>query len=249
MSKSAWRFQLALSAEAASSMSLARGIGNALYDSLASASVRGMQFRPYGADLETLELDDFFAEVASWYDAIADSLAGLDAVRPVLDDRDFRTPQEFLSLFESLASTEIPAAGDVFLLETSKPFDRDDVLRFDVTGNELAGNIDESVLDEIIVVPDPYVAVNPLESRNVLLSGRGERRIDFRNLPPECTIRIFTVSGRLVKTINHQSAGFESTAMWNLQSDDGLDVSYGVYVYHVEAPGIGERIGRFSIIK
>jgi hypothetical protein len=26
-------------------------------------------------------------------------------------------------------------------------------------------------------------------------------------------------------------------------------VSYGVYIYHVDAPGIGEKIGRFSLIK
>jgi hypothetical protein len=28
-----------------------------------------------------------------------------------------------------------------------------------------------------------------------------------------------------------------------------MDIAYGIYVYHVEAPGIGEKIGRFAVIK
>ena len=93
------------------------------------------------------------------------------------------------------------------------------------------------------------MAVNSLEARNILLSGRGERRIDFRNLPRECTIRIFAMSGRQIKVIRHSAFDDQSIATWNLQSDDGLDVAYGVYIYHVEAPGIGEKVGRFAIIK
>ena len=38
-------------------------------------------------------------------------------------------------------------------------------------------------------------------------------------------------------------------SFWDLVSKDGMDISFGVYVYHVDAPGIGEKIGRFAIIK
>ena len=27
------------------------------------------------------------------------------------------------------------------------------------------------------------------------------------------------------------------------------DISYGIYIYHVDAPGVGEKIGKFAIIK
>jgi hypothetical protein len=160
-----------------------------------------------------------------------------------------RSPAVLLSTFDLIYQNEVPVNGDVFLLETSKPFTRDDVLRFKVEGNEMQATIEEGALEDIYVVPDPYVAVNSLESRNILLSGRGERRIDFRNLPQECTIKIFTMSGRLVKVLHHSSMQDQSIESWNLQSEDGLDVSFGVYIYHVEAPGIGEKIGRFAIIK
>ncbi len=39
------------------------------------------------------------------------------------------------------------------------------------------------------------------------------------------------------------------TADWDLLSKDNLDVAYGVYIYHVEAPGVGEKIGKFAVIK
>jgi hypothetical protein len=36
---------------------------------------------------------------------------------------------------------------------------------------------------------------------------------------------------------------------WNLVSKDGMDISFGVYIYHVDAPGIGTKIGKFAVIK
>ena len=39
------------------------------------------------------------------------------------------------------------------------------------------------------------------------------------------------------------------TGSWDLLSKDNLTVAYGIYVYHVEATGIGEKIGKLAIIK
>ena len=161
----------------------------------------------------------------------------------------FTNPSELKEFIDNAFDRELPRSGDTFLLETYKPFNSSDVLRFRVTGNETLAEIPSSVLDSIFVAPDPYIVVNPLEARNTSLPGRRERRIDFRNLPQNCTIQIFTISGKLVKTINHNSGEFNSIASWDLKSDDGLDVAYGVYIYHVDAPGIGEKIGRFALIK
>jgi len=30
---------------------------------------------------------------------------------------------------------------------------------------------------------------------------------------------------------------------------DNLSASYGVYIYHIDAPGIGKTAGKFAIIK
>ena len=103
-------------------------------------------------------------------------------------------------------------------------------------------------MDKIAVVPNPYTGAASFEpSSNTV--GRGERRIFFIHLPHECTIRIYTMSGKLVQTIEHNSTIADGQEAWNLVSKDGMDIAYGIYVYHVEAPGIGEKIGRFAIIK
>jgi hypothetical protein len=99
------------------------------------------------------------------------------------------------------------------------------------------------------VVPNPYLAAASWEPRSTFRTGRGERRIYFTNLPQKCTIRIYTLSGYLVNTLEHESSIEVGQEAWNLLSKDGQDIAYGVYVFHVDAPGIGEKVGKFAIIK
>jgi len=145
----------------------------------------------------------------------------------------------------------LPETGDKLTVRTQKPFSSDDVFVFSTTGwQEPAEEDMENVLDNIYVVPDPYVAVNSLERRqSAALSGRGERRIDFVNLPIRCTIRIFTMSGQLVTVIEHNGFQDNGRESWDLTTDDGLEIAYGIYIFHVQAPGIGEKLGRFAVIK
>ncbi len=245
--RSTWRFTLGMSQASAAYIGQIDGLANDLYDSLAVKRIRGFQRRAFGPDLDRKEILPFFRRLDPWFEGTRDSLMGIPGIRDLVAE--FPVPASFFENIDRIIRTEIPIAGDRFVLEVAKPFDRDDKLRFKVDGNRMAEEISENALDEIHVVPDPYVAVNSLEPRNLLLSGRGERRIDFRNLPRQCTIRIFTMSGRLLRVIEHDAPEDQSIAPWNLQSDDGLDVSYGVYIYHVDAPGIGEKVGRFAIIK
>ena len=145
----------------------------------------------------------------------------------------------------------LPERGDKLLIRTRKPFSSQDVFEFSTTGWQApAEENKENVLDNIYVVPDPYVAVNSLERmQSAALSGRGQRRIDFVNLPLQCTIRIFTVSGKLVTVIEHDGFQDNGRESWDLTTKDGLEIAYGTYFFHVEAPGLGEKIGRFAIIK
>ena len=87
------------------------------------------------------------------------------------------------------------------------------------------------------------------EPKNPYTSGRGPRSIHFTHLPNKCTIRIFTVSGELVKEIDHESNMIDGTADWDLLTKDRLSAAYGVYIYHIDAPGIGTKVGKFAIIK
>ncbi len=143
-----------------------------------------------------------------------------------------------------------PVGGDKLLVETSKPFSSNDVYSFETSGWDNQVDKTKNLLDNIYVVPDPYVAVNSLEpKRSAALSGRGERKIDFINLPMECTIRVYSVSGKLITIVNHSALQDDGRESWDLTTRDGLEIAYGVYFFHVDAPGIGEKIGRFAIIK
>lgn len=144
---------------------------------------------------------------------------------------------------------KLPAAGDLLRIVTTKPFRTGESFQFMMRAGVEDQAVAKSRLSEIAVVPNPYVGAASWEPPNIFRSGRGERRIFFVNLPVKCTIRIYTVRGHLVMTLEHDSTLDNGQEPWNLISKDGMEISYGVYVYHVDAPGIGEKIGRFAIIK
>ena len=142
-----------------------------------------------------------------------------------------------------------PSAGDIARLTATKRFASSDVYEFEVTGASIDAQKAANELSKIAVVPNPYVVAAPWEPKNLLASGRGQRKIDFIHVPNGSKIRIFTLSGKLVRTLTAEHNLYSGAVSWDLKSKDGMDVAFGVYLYHVEAPGIGEYIGKFAIIK
>ncbi len=101
------------------------------------------------------------------------------------------------------------------------------------------------------------VVPNPFRQLSGLLDRAEEKRLVFMNVPDQCTIRIYTVAGELVETIEHSGGGLVS---WGTsQGNDYMTTSFhqnvapGVYIFHVEShvPGHeGEtETGKFVIIK
>jgi hypothetical protein len=140
-----------------------------------------------------------------------------------------------------------PAAGNIFETKTTKPFVAGDRYQFTTMAASFDPGAAKSALDNIYVVPNPYVVYSELEQPGPSATRRGDYRLQFRNLPPQCTIRIYTMLGELVDTIHKDDS--RNYAEWNLLSYEGHRLAYGVYLFHVEAPGVGEKIGRFALIK
>ena len=156
----------------------------------------------------------------------------------------------YLSLAPIEANGETnPQAGDKAILKLKKPFLSSDIFRFVAQSSKIDDEQAKDELDNIKVVPNPYVAAAAWEPKNTFRSGRGERQIHFTHLPNKCTIRIFTINGELVDTIEHENSFSDGTAVWDMLTKDNLSIAYGVYIYHVDAPGIGEKIGKFAVIK
>lgn len=142
-----------------------------------------------------------------------------------------------------------PEGGSIFRIITKKPFQEGDYFTFQTKSSKVDNSVAKNSLDRIGVVPNPYIASANWERKTISANGRGERRIDFINLPATCTVRIYTVAGALVKTLHKESGPLDGSLSWNLLSEDGMDVAYGLYIFHVDAPGIGEKIGKFALIK
>lgn len=246
-SGSTYRFTFSTPQNAQAQLESLLNEANDWYSALRLAQIRGYNTIPYGSDISMAELLPFLEEIEAFIDQEIGSINQTTEAAAIIQG--LQSPSELRQNAQQGSDELMPKEGDDLFIEANKPLASSDVYRFKVIGNDMQNQVDASVLDSIFVAPDPYIVVNPLESRNTSLPGRGEKRIDFRNLPQECTIRIYTISGRHVKTIQHQGSNSQSIASWNLHTEDDLEISYGVYIYHVEAPGIGEKIGRFAVIK
>jgi hypothetical protein len=142
-----------------------------------------------------------------------------------------------------------PQAGDVFFVRTNKPFTEQDVYSFRTQAAQTSSEEITDELDDIYVVPNPYVAHNEIEPNNpTSRTERGKRRIYFANVPKTCTIRIYTLAGELVEKINHNSALDDGKAFWDLRTKDNMNIAYGLYFYHVDSPA-GTKTGKFAVIK
>lgn len=89
-------------------------------------------------------------------------------------------------------------------------------------------------LQLINVVPNPYRAYSQYE-RNRL-----DTRVKITNLPEKCTIKIYSLNGKLVNSFKKDSP--TTFLDWRLVNHRGIPVASGIYLIHVDVPGVGERV-------
>jgi len=96
-------------------------------------------------------------------------------------------------------------------------------------------------LSNIRVVP------NPFNANSAPLNFPGEpNKILFAGLPGQCTIKIYTVTGNLVKTIEHTNGTAEES--WNQVTDYNQLIPTGVYIAVVES-GMGKSFVKFVVVR
>lgn len=133
-------------------------------------------------------------------------------------------------------------------LRVSKPYERYQtssnendgfgLYRFSTKGMEVSTNNQtaaESALDLIRAVPNPYYAFSTYERDQL------DNRIKIINLPDECVVTIYTVSGTLVKQF--KKADKTTTSLeWNLTNTANIPIAGGAYLIHVNVPNVGEKV-------
>ena len=120
-----------------------------------------------------------------------------------------------------------------------------------VTSSEFSGRNElDSILNEVRVVPNPYYGFSDYEA------DKFSNIIKITNLPAKATITIYTLDGRFVRQYDRDEVGIVPTGSerlvdrsqilpaleWDLKNFENIPVSSGVYIIHVDAPGIGQTV-------
>jgi hypothetical protein len=96
-------------------------------------------------------------------------------------------------------------------------------------------------LDLVKVVPNPYTFRTDWDLP-------GQRKILFTNLPVQVKIDVFTTTGELVRTLNHNSS-VENSEPWDMKNGSDQDIGSGIYIFRLETPEGRSRISRFTVIR
>ncbi|PIP54993.1 MAG: hypothetical protein COX07_02295, partial [Bacteroidetes bacterium CG23_combo_of_CG06-09_8_20_14_all_32_9] len=92
----------------------------------------------------------------------------------------------------------------------------------------------KDALNLIRVVPNPYYGFSGYEKSQL------DYKVKITNLPQACTISIYNVGGTLIRRFKKDSP--LSYQDWDLKNEYGITIASGVYIVHINAPGIGEKI-------
>lgn len=134
--------------------------------------------------------------------------------------------------------------GDILTIPITFPLTERDTFYYKSYSRKKKLSIEErkSLVNKINVFPNPYLEY--LDNR------LNKGVITFSNLPEEVTIKIYTLSGQLIKTLSERNKISISLPFieWDLKNESGYRVADGVYLAYVKTK-YGEKVLKFSIVK
>ena len=140
--------------------------------------------------------------------------------------------------------------GDELTIPVSVyPYTEESVYQFQTTqGGGLTENEERELFDKVNVYPNPLYGFNVATSYTN--SPSDEPFVTFSNLPDEITVRVYSLSGQLLRTLTQadKSSPTSPFIRWDLQNESGLRVASGLYLAIVSSPKFGEKVLKFSII-
>ncbi len=149
---------------------------------------------------------------------------------------DFGSPESGLASLETSKSLNAQIAyantrADRNLAENNKVYIYPNPYRID--GNYQDEGFERKPPDQLSAAPDRI------------------RAIHFANLPPKCTIKIFSLDGDLIRQIEHDADPLDPTSghdSWNLITRNTQLTVSGLYYWTVESEGNETQIGKLVII-
>lgn len=92
---------------------------------------------------------------------------------------------------------------------------------------------------DVTVVPNPYIAGEARRTGH-------PQRVVFVGLPSAATIRIYNITGNLLRTLTHEDGDDEEE--WDLRTEYGQLVASGNYYFHVTAADGRTDLGRLAVV-
>lgn len=111
----------------------------------------------------------------------------------------------------------------------------------DIAPIKLADNANadkDALLDRIHAVPNPYYGYAGYELN------RYDTRVKIINLPARATVSVYSLDGTLVRRLEKDNQNL-SFIDWDIRNAKGLPIASGMYLIHVNAEGIGEKVIRW----
>lgn len=138
-----------------------------------------------------------------------------------------------------------PFYKDIGKLESHSPNNNYPMYSFSTSEYSVENNMVEvakDALDLINVVPNPYYGFSEYETSQL------ENRVRFTNLPQKCIISIYQTNGTLIRRLEKDNS--DSYLDWDLNNQHKIKIGGGVYIVHINAPGLGEKVLKwFGVIR
>jgi hypothetical protein len=147
-------------------------------------------------------------------------------------------------------STAWFSPGDVMTIPLDVyPYTANDVYQFStLNGTTLTPEGEQEMWNKVNVYPNPLYGYNELTS--YYTNTPDEPFITFTNLPEQVTVKIYSLSGSLLRTLTTDDKASPSSPFlnWNLLNESGLRAASGMYLAIISSPIYGDKTLKFAII-
>ncbi len=115
-------------------------------------------------------------------------------------------------------------------------------------GGGLTEDEERALFNTVNVYPNPLYGFNVATSYTN--SPSDEPFVTFSNLPDEITVRVYSLSGQLLRTLTQDDKSSPTSPFirWDLLNESGLRVASGLYLAIISSPKYGEKVLKFTII-